>query len=87
MPLRSGFDLALKTANSQIQVELTSESPTSAITNSLGSLRTNHRSASGTGSPGSRGPGKLGQGLEPGLIIKSGTETETQIENLRDSGP
>ena len=41
-------------------------------------------SASETGSPGSRspGPGNLG----PGLILKSGTGTGTQIRNLRDFG-
>ena len=46
-------------------------------------------SASGTGSPGSHGhgPGNLGQEMGPGLIIKSGTGTGTQIQNLLDSGP
>ena len=45
------------------------------------------RSASGTGSPRSRslGPGNLEPGL--GLILKSGTGTGTQIQNLRDLGP
>ena len=44
-------------------------------------------SASGTGSPGSRslGPGNVEPGL--GLILKSGTGTGTQIQNLRDLGP
>ena len=51
-----------------------------------GVFRCNWRqeSASGTGSPGSRsfGPGNLG--LRPGLILKSGTGTGTQIQNFRD---
>ena len=34
--------------------------------------------------PGSRSSGNLGPG--PGLILKSGTGTETQIQNLRDVG-
>ena len=42
---------------------------------------------SGVNIPGSRGPGNLGQGLGPGLIIKSGTGTGSHIQNLRDSGP
>ena len=47
------------------------------------------RSASRTGSPGSRGPGpgNLGHGLEPGLILKYGTGTGTQIQYLRYPGP
>ena len=39
-------------------------------------------SASGTESPGSRSPGS--GNLGPGLILKSGTGTGTQIQNLRD---
>ena len=42
---------------------------------------------SGVNIPGSRGPGNLGQGLRPGLIIKSRTGTGTQIQYLRDWGP
>ena len=41
-------------------------------------------SASGTGPQGSRSPNFLGPGL--GLILKSGTETGIQIQNMRDRG-
>ena len=45
-------------------------------------------SAYGTGSLGSRspGPGNLGPGPRLGLILKSGTGTVTQIQNLRYLG-
>ena len=46
----------------------------------------NQRSASGTGSPGSRGPSP-GNLIKPGHIIKSGTGSGTRNQNLRDSGP
>ena len=36
---------------------------------------------------GTRSPGNMGQGLGPGLIIKSETGTGSQIHYLRDSGP
>ena len=41
----------------------------------------------GVNIPGSRGPGNLGQGLGPWLIIKSRTGTGTQNQYLRDWGP